>query len=620
MSDARDESGTAGTSGTRVQERLWRLLSFRSIRSKITFHLLLVSSIPILFLSFIAFHTSKEEIRQEILGHLRGVVSLKRDSINRWYAERRTQALIVRQDPDLMENSVAVLEIAFAERRTIPAYTSIDRHLQAYVGPEGPFIEIFLMNLRGQIVHSTDAAQEGKYKNNRDYFREGLKDLYIHDMYHSTTLGRLATTIGVPVRKDDKPVGVFAFRLRVEQLATIMSADAGLPPEGNMYLVNNYNYFVTDPWGEQGYATLRSNYSEPVQRCLKGQHEGAGDFVSYKKEDVLAAYKYLPDDRLCIIGELPTAIAYQSVNRLGYFMILLTASTLLAATILAVVLSASISRPIGDLTELTAQAAAGDLGQRIELEQQDELGTLATSFNTMIARLQQRTGELSRSNADLQEFAYIVSHDLKEPLRSVTGFLQLLEKRYSDKLDAKAHDYIDRACSGAKRMHRLIDDLLSYSRVSTKSHTQEQVDVNEVLQEVCAALSTSIRESGAHIDVDPLPVLKAEPTLLSALFQNLISNAIKFRREDSPEIRIRAEREPEHGGWLFVVEDNGIGIESKHAERVFQVFERLHSSTKYPGTGIGLAVCKKIVERHGGRIWLESTLGVGTRFYFTLAA
>jgi light-regulated signal transduction histidine kinase (bacteriophytochrome) len=232
------------------------------------------------------------------------------------------------------------------------------------------------------------------------------------------------------------------------------------------------------------------------------------------------------------------------------------------------------------------------------------------------ALLTKRTTALERSNQELEQFAYIVSHDLQEPLRSIDGYLQLLERRYQGQIDAEADKFIDRSVAAAQRMHSLINDLLAYSRVSTRGKSFETTDCSLVLDRVLDNLAGSIEESCAEINYEALPVIKADPGQMSQLFQNLIGNAIKFRGDRPPLIEIKAE--PANGTWQFAVADNGMGLEPQHAERIFQVFQRLHSRTAYPGTGIGLAICQKIVERHGGHIWVESKPGEGSTFLFTI--
>ena len=223
--------------------------------------------------------------------------------------------------------------------------------------------------------------------------------------------------------------------------------------------------------------------------------------------------------------------------------------------------------------------------------------------------------ELGRSNADLERFAYVASHDLQEPLRMVSSYTELLARRYKGKLDADAEEFIHFTLDGARRMRQLIEDLLSYSRMGSKGRRLAPTDFENALARALENLRHSIEESGGVVTHDPLPRLVVDEAQVIQVFQNLVGNAIKFRGEEAPRVHVSAERN--HNEWVFTVHDNGIGVDPRHSERIFIMFQRLHSREKYPGTGIGLAICKKIVEGHGGRIWVESEPGRGARFYFT---
>jgi signal transduction histidine kinase len=233
-------------------------------------------------------------------------------------------------------------------------------------------------------------------------------------------------------------------------------------------------------------------------------------------------------------------------------------------------------------------------------------------------RVAERTLDLSRANQDLEKFAYAASHDLQEPLRTVANFAELLNSRYSDRLDADGREFINYVVTGAHHMRKLVDDLLTYSRVDTETPPPADIDCNAIVGELQKDLMAAITESGATIDCGPLHRVRGNPVQVKQMLSNLLTNAIKFRREGPPRIHIRSAREGDI--CIISVQDNGIGIPPKYLKRVFNMHERLHGAARYPGTGMGLALCKKIVERHHGRIWIESTEGAGSTFHFSLPA
>jgi signal transduction histidine kinase len=299
---------------------------------------------------------------------------------------------------------------------------------------------------------------------------------------------------------------------------------------------------------------------------------------------------------------------------------------------LALGLQRGVKRPVTTLTDEVRIVAAGDYHHDVRGSGPSELVNLGADVDTMRRRilaelstsqeahaaigLQAR--DLQRSNTELEQFAYVASHDLQEPLRKVTSFCQLLEDRYHDKLDDRGRQYIDFAVDGATRMQTLINDLLAFSRVGRLNSERTAVDLNKVVADAIGNLGRSIEETGALVSADPMPVVSGDASLLTAMIQNLIGNAIKFRSADvPPEIRLSVRQDGDL--WLFTCADNGIGIEAAYVDRIFVIFQRLHPKDRYPGTGIGLAMCRKIVEYHGGSIWVDVDGDAsGSTFRFTL--
>ena len=303
-------------------------------------------------------------------------------------------------------------------------------------------------------------------------------------------------------------------------------------------------------------------------------------------------------------------------------------------------------RPVRDLAAETRLVGDGDLQHPVAGSGPRELLALAADVEVMRQRLvaqvtaaeassreldvahrrlEQRSEDLARSNRDLEQFAYVASHDLQEPLRKVASFCQLLQKRYGGQLDDRADQYIEFAVDGAKRMQQLINDLLVFSRVGRSGPAGEgaagTADLAECLRRALVSLETAVEESGAEVTADPLPVVPGQAGLLTQLLQNLVANAVKFRAPDRPpRVHVGARRSDDGECWELSVADNGIGIEPQYAERVFVIFQRLHAKEEYGGTGIGLALCKRIVEHHGGAIWLDASSGQGTTVRWTLPA
>ncbi|WP_308250579.1 sensor histidine kinase [Nonomuraea rhizosphaerae] len=314
------------------------------------------------------------------------------------------------------------------------------------------------------------------------------------------------------------------------------------------------------------------------------------------------------------------------IDHLNVALIVLLAVLAAAGVGLAFIVRFTVLKPISQFTDQVRKVAAGDFDHELAVRRPAELAELSSHVDSMRRRIvaawrsaEDQAGELRRSNGELEQFAYVASHDLQEPLRKVASFTQMLEQRYGDQLDDRAKQYIHYAVDGAKRMQLLINDLLDFSRAGRVTGERTVTDSGGPLSTAVENLSAAIEDSGAVITHDALPKVVGNTTQLTQLFQNLIENAVKFRSEQPPRIHIGARRDGRM--WEFSCSDNGIGVDSKYSDRIFLIFQRLHPRDVYPGTGIGLALCRKIVEYHGGRLWLDpGAEGQGATFRWTLPA
>jgi signal transduction histidine kinase len=382
--------------------------------------------------------------------------------------------------------------------------------------------------------------------------------------------------------------------------------------------------------------TWRSTYAVPTITKVRssGQPVTGPTAVDQGKADfdqIRAALAALQAD-LAAQRQHAVATLHDSAQVLDATLIVIAVALLLAVPVLAIGLWRSAIHPLNRLAADARQVASGDFEHQVEPGGPAEMRAVGLDVNRMRERilaelsalqaahadLEARTEDLQRSNSELEQFAYVASHDLQEPLRKVASFCQLLQRRYAGRLDAKADEYIEHAVDGAKRMQALINDLLAFSRVGRTAQRREPVSCAVLLAQAWSNLAPEVRRTHATIEVGELPVVLGAATLLTAAFQNLINNALKFRADGPPRVSVSARRDGDD--WLFSFTDNGIGIEPEYAERIFVIFQRLHDKATYPGTGIGLAMVKKIIEYHGGRIWLDTTVTTGARFWFTLPA
>ncbi|GAA3528381.1 sensor histidine kinase [Nonomuraea rosea] len=384
-------------------------------------------------------------------------------------------------------------------------------------------------------------------------------------------------------------------------------------------------------------AGWRTDYAEPATAAKQADDTVSNTAVTVGKQ-AFDEVRTLLERMAERLGESRTQVQaelrqVESIRDWAFAAML--ALFLLAGFAMAVLLRRAVGRPLDQLRLASRRIATGDFEHPIPAHGPADLREVSRDVEQMRTKmvqaladsreqqglLREQAMELRRSNGELEQFAYVASHDLQEPLRKIATFCQLLAKRYGHVLDERGAQYIHFAVDGATRMQVLINDLLSFSRVGRLYDDHKPVELDEALDKALDDLSAAIEESGAEIErPDRLPDVVGDPTMLSLLWQNLVGNAIKFRDQERP-LRIRITCEPaDEGGWQFAVTDNGIGVEAEFAEKIFIIFQRLHNREAYTGTGIGLAMCRKIVENHGGRIWLDTARTTGARLCFTLPA
>ncbi|HEY2952918.1 MAG TPA: ATP-binding protein [Verrucomicrobiae bacterium] len=521
------------------------------------------------------------------------------------------------------------------------------------------YANIGAIDLHGDVFASALGLTNPVNLSERRYFQNAVtnRSFAIGEYQVGKITGKATINVGYPVLDDRGQVQAVVFAALDLAWLKAMITNSPLPPGSSLTLLDRKLTTLVrypDPEGTYTGQVLQS-IPRPSPRSTRPRREGPfpteGTLRLHGRDGIERLYAVTrlgrgidPKPPIIAIG-IPVSQAYAAANcalRRNLIWLGIVATAAMAAAWFGG--DVFLLRRVRNLVAATVRLSKGDLKARAEIQYgKGELGTLARAFDAMAASLEQRvaereraqaelkalnealehrvaerTRELKRSNEDLEQFAYVASHDLQEPLRMVASFTQLLARRYKDQLDKDAREFIYFAVDGAARMQTLIHDLLAYSRLGTRGKPFQTIDLNHLLSRVLVNLKVAIDESKAVITHDPLPTVTADGTQLTQLLQNLLGNAIKFRADKPPHIHVAVARRG--GDWLFSVRDNGIGINQKYFDRIFVIFQRLHSRLDYPGTGIGLALCKKIVERHGGRIWVESAEGKGTTFYFLLPA
>lgn len=488
-----------------------------------------------------------------------------------------------------------------------------------------------LHNLYGQIIASSDPGHIGP--SNYDATETGI---VIDADPTITNVDISEIRLSAPIMLNGSAIGYATLHRQIDELNDIVTHNVGRGETGESLLLSRNSIgeirFITElRFNENG------DYHRPISEAddtrietlsVSGRSGMGTGFTDYRGKNTFGSYRYIKSADLGLVVKMDQDEVLTRLNSFGFTLFLVILCVSIAVVGAAFFIAGRLVRPIDHLIRSAELFSRGQFDSRVAIESPDEIGVLGETFNVMASSLQvandelesrveSRTADLKRSNQDLEQFAYVASHDLQEPLRMVSSYTQLLSRRYVGKLDSDADEFIGYAVDGAKRMQSLINDLLTYSRAGRQDGTYESVEAKDIVEEAVQNLDSRIQAAGAEVTFGDLPTLVADRPQLVSVFQNLISNSIKYRSA-SRDSRITIDAERQAQAWSFSVQDNGIGIDAAFTDRIFTIFQRLHGREEYQGTGIGLAVVKKIVERAGGKIGVESVEGEGSTFTFTV--
>lgn len=620
-----------------------------SIRLKLTIMFLAIALIPATFIAALSFGNYRKSLEASRLRELQDKVIFKADKIETYFKGLKANIETAQGFYNIKKNLPILTRISSEpdSPEFLISKKMLDEQLQSMQKNLG-LLDIMLVNNEGNIVYSSNPEHGAKDllhplpDPEQKGFREGKTRVYITDIFFNQALdNKLSMLITAPAFDfDGSFIGVIAFEVDMASTYAIIQDVTGLGKTGETLVgkkIGDGALFL-NPLRHDPQAALKrksilgEEAGFPIQEAVSGR-SGAGVSIDYRDKQVIASWRYMPFLDWGVVGKIDTSEAFADVENLKKLVVVILVIVFILAGIIAFSIAQSISEPIKRLSKGAEIIGGGNLDYRIISNQKDEVGQLSRSFDKMtqnlkrvmasrdelnreISERKKAEEDLRRSNENLEQFAYVASHDLQEPLRVMASYSQLLERRYKNKLDTGANEFIGFIVDAAGRMQRLINDLLAYSRVGRKDGLLSEVDCNEVLRRVIESMSAIIEPTNAKVTSDVLPALKGYESSLVQLFQNLIGNALKFHGKEPPWVHVSARENNKE--WIFSVKDNGIGIEPQYRERIFLIFQRLHSKEEYPGTGIGLSICKKIVENYGGRMWVESEPQKGSTFYFTI--
>lgn len=614
---------------------------------------LLFALLPLLGVNTLTLLRQYRSSQAQVAAQLTSVATLKETQVNIWFDSLPVELDVLVANPSVRASIAQLLvgqhnEFMLAGWREILVDSLL---VSQYSGQK--FDEVFVIDINGQVIVSTNPIHEGYSMRQESFFQEGLKHSLVQPPIYAELYDWQPIIFAATPLYDEKRVlrGVLAGAARLKALEAIMGERSGLGESGETYLVDAHYRMLTPPRNPQR-QPRPDVQTYGAQQAMQRQQAGYAFYSNYQQPPVavLGAYRWLPRLQVALLAEQSQDEAFAAIYQSLYINLGLTLVTALSSTLFAILVSRRISIPLEHLTAAATRMAGGDLKQNIAIERQDELGDLATAFNTMArqlgemidnleARVSARTAELARSNQEIRQFAYIVSHDLRSPLVNLKGFtaelraaledihglwqkaLPRLEETDQRRLDNTLEQDIPEALgfieSSVNRMDYFLTTLLKLSRLGRRELKIELVDCQALVAETLESLAHQLEVRQAQVQVGPLPTLEADLTSLAQIFGNILDNAVKYLDPNRPGcIEISASQNATK--TTFTIRDNGRGIAAEDMDKVFAPFRRAGQQDQ-PGEGMGLSYVQTLVRLHGGQIECESQLGVGTRFTFTIA-
>jgi len=632
------------------------MFGFRSMRitTKFILWFLFIALIPLTVAVYMSYTSSRRVLEEEVEKRLLAVADNKANQIKTYFREKEGNLARLSLMADLttaaekfdkaLENGVESPEY----QALIKEYRPLLVYYQALFG----YDDLFIISSEGTILCSAggEERKESIYEIALDENSElanafvktadSLETTISNFEYHRHS-AKPAVFIAIPLLREGKFVGTVISRMSNEGISELTGDYSGLGRTGETIIAAKKGeeaVFITplrfDPEAAfKRRVLIGSDRGLHVQRSFE-KESGSDKSVDYRGEKVLAIWRYLVFSNLGMVVKMDTSEIFASANRLKNALVVTSSALLVVVVVMAVLIARSVSGPIKELTRVSGIITGGDLSERAAIATGDEIGELASSFNKMTdsfvkarselederVNLEDQKKLLEKANKELDSFVYTASHDLRAPLRAISSFSGFLEEDYKDKLGKEGKEQLGEIRKGVNRMTKLIDDLLELSRISRIKNPYERVKMNELVASVVERVKFDIDKNKVDLRIqENMPTVSCDGIKMAEVFLNLINNAIKFsskNKKEDPKIEIGCDTKEEF--YEFRVKDNGIGIDPKYHDEIFGIFRRLQTASEYEGTGAGLSIVKRIVEDHGGKVWVKSKPGEGAAFYFTL--